>query len=72
MRLIGLRSTMPLNSSIFLGGNIVLILEEDKEIVEVIMNMWHNAYRPNGGLGMALVVERDGIVTKFKKMPRKL
>jgi len=63
-----------------LGGNIVLVLEEGKEIVEVplshsqavIVNTWHNAYRPNGGLGIALVVERGDVRTKFKKMPFKL
>lgn len=33
----------------------------------VIVNTWHNAYRPKGDKGMALVIEKDNISTRWKK-----
>lgn len=33
----------------------------------VIVNEWHNAYRPKGKKGIALVIEKDNISTKWKK-----
>jgi len=57
-------------------GKIVLLLSHDsKEVVEVpmkeevvyIVDEWHNAYRPNGEEGVALVIERTDIETKFLK-----
>ncbi len=59
------------------GGSIVLVLSEDgKEIIEVpmekntiyIVNEWHNAYRPKGVKGAALVIEKTDIKTEFLKL----
>jgi len=57
-------------------GSIVLVLEENGEIKEVpleygklyIVEEWHNAYRPQGKEGIALVVERPSIKTEFKNV----
>ncbi len=58
-------------------GSITLILSRDgKKITEVpmekniiyIVDEWHNAYRPEGVEGVALVIEREDIKTKFLKL----
>ncbi len=59
------------------SGRIILVLSNDlKEIREVemepkkiyIINEWHNAYRPNGENGLALVIEKPTIKTEYAKM----
>jgi len=59
------------------SGRIVLVLSNDlKEIREVemesgeiyIVNEWHNAYRPNGEKGVAIVIEKVNIKTEFAKL----
>jgi len=59
------------------SGRIVLVLSNDlKEIREVemepgeiyIVNEWHNAYRPNGEKGVAIVIEKINIKTEFAKL----
>ncbi len=60
-------------------GSIVLVLMENEEIKEVpmekgkiyIVDTWHNAYRPNGSKGVALVIERPDIRTEYKSLERK-
>ena len=55
-------------------GNIVLVIGENGKIHEVgmeaekayIIEEWHNAYRPEGAEGLALVIERTNIRTEFK------
>ena len=56
-------------------GNIALVLMNEKgKLQEVpmekgkvyIVNTWHNAYRPEGGKGIALVIERPDIKTEYK------
>jgi len=58
-------------------GSIVLVLSNDlREIREVVMepgrlyviDEWHNAYRPNGVEGVALVVERTGVRTEYARI----
>ncbi|RLG72997.1 MAG: hypothetical protein DRO23_09675 [Thermoprotei archaeon] len=58
-------------------GSIVLVLSENgKEIIEVpmeentiyIVNEWHNAYRPKGVKGVALVIEKTNVKTEFLKL----
>lgn len=58
-------------------GSIVLVLSPDGEkVIEVpmeggklyIVTEWHNAYRPNGSPGTALVIERVGIKTEYIKL----
>lgn len=58
-------------------GSITLVLSRDgKEIVEVpmeknviyIVDEWHNAYRPRGKEGVALVIERVDVKTEFLKL----
>ncbi|MEM2180369.1 MAG: hypothetical protein QXP32_06100 [Nitrososphaeria archaeon] len=55
-------------------GKIVLVLSADgKSFVEVpieksiiyVVNEWHNAYRPNGVEGIALVIEKTNVKTEF-------
>jgi len=57
-------------------GKIVLVLSSDgKEIKEVemekdkiyIVTEWHNAYRPDGAEGIALVIEAPDINTEYMK-----
>jgi len=33
-----------------------------------IVNEWHNAYRPNGEKGVAIVIEKINIKTEFAKL----
>ncbi len=56
-------------------GEIVLVLSEDlRSFMEVkmvpnklyIIDEWHNAYRPEGVKGVALVIERTGVKTQYK------
>ena len=58
-------------------GMMVLLLSKDgKSIVEkpmeegkiYIVEEWHNAYRPSGCEGVALVVERTDIKTEYVKI----
>ncbi len=57
---------------ILLEGDIILVLSEGKGIKELRMEKgkaylvteWHNAY----GKGLALVVEREGVKTEFRRM----
>lgn len=57
-------------------GSMVLVVEEDGNLREVpleygklyIVEEWHNAYRPGGKEGVALVVERPDIKTEFKEV----
>jgi len=57
-------------------GSVVLVIEENGELKEVpleygklyIVEEWHNAYRPCGKEGIALVVERPYIKTEFKEV----
>ena len=55
----------------------MLVLSENgKEIIEVpmeentiyIVSEWHNAYRPKGVKGIALVIERTNVKTEFLKL----
>jgi len=58
-------------------GSIVLVLSSDlRGVREVVMepgrlyvvDEWHNAYRPNGVEGVALVVERTGVRTEYARI----
>jgi len=58
-------------------GKIILLLSEDsKNVVEkpmeegkiYIVTEWHNAYRPNGCEGVALVIERLDIETEYAEI----
>lgn len=58
-------------------GRIVLVLSSDlKELREVemepgkiyIVDEWHNAYRPNGVEGIALVIEKPDIKTEYAEI----
>ncbi|RLG79630.1 MAG: hypothetical protein DRO40_12520 [Thermoprotei archaeon] len=58
-------------------GEIILVLSRDlKEIKEVpmepgklyIIDEWHNAYRPNGKNGVALVIERTNVKTIYTRI----
>lgn len=58
-------------------GRIILVISSDlREIKEVemkpgniyIINEWHNAYRPNGVDGLALVIEKPDIKTEYAKL----
>jgi len=59
-----------------IDGNVTLVLGSEDETVDVPLNKnqaiivetWHNAYRPTGGLGLILVIERDGVKTEFKSV----
>ncbi len=62
---------------LLLEGKVVLVLSEDgAELREVpmergklyVVTEWHNAYRPGNCRGVALVVERTGISTTYKKL----
>ncbi len=56
---------------VLLEGDITLVLSEGKGLKELkiekgkayLVTEWHNAY----GKGLALVVERDGVKTEFKR-----
>lgn len=55
-------------------GRIVLVLSSGDELEEVemeegkiyIVECWHNAYRPEGSPGVALVVERPSVKTEYR------
>ncbi len=61
---------------VLLRGSIVLVVEEGGVVREVpmepgklyVVEEWHNAYRPGGCEGVALVVERPGVRTEFKEV----
>ncbi len=64
---------------LLIKGKIVLLLSNDgREIIEkpmekgkiYIVTEWHNAYRPNGSEGVALVIERTDIETEYVKLRR--
>ena len=70
---------VPEHSALFLliRGRIVLLLSKDgRSIVEkpmeegkiYIVEEWHNAYRPGGCEGVALVIERMDIKTEYVKI----
>ncbi len=55
-------------------GNIVLVLSEDGNMLREIplrknnlyvITEWHNAYRPDGKEGIALVIEHPAIKTEY-------
>ena len=60
---------------LLLEGKVTLVLLEGKKHKKVplkkneivIVSTWHNAYRPKGGKGVVLVIERDNISTQWKK-----
>ncbi len=60
---------------LLLEGKMTLVLLKSKGREEiplkkdeaVIVDTWHNAYRPRGCKGVALVVEKDNISTQWKK-----
>lgn len=61
-------------------GDVTLVLEEEPgNIIQVplskrqaiVVETWHNAYRPSGKYGLCLVIERDGVKTEFKEMKEK-
>jgi hypothetical protein len=59
-----------------IDGEVNLVLKEDKEIKElplkkdevVIVDTWHNGYRPMGKNGICLVIERDKNPTRYMKI----
>jgi hypothetical protein len=59
-----------------IDGNVTLVLGSEDGTVDVpldknqaiFVGTWHNAYRPMGGFGLVLVVERDGVKTEFKNV----
>lgn len=59
---------------LLLQGKVTLVLLEGnkrrkvplKKDEVVIVNTWHNAYRPKGGKGVVLVIEKDNISTRRK------
>ena len=61
---------------LLLEGKVTLILLEGnkrrkvplKKGEVVIVNTWHNAYRPKGGKGVVLVIEKDNISTQWKRV----
>lgn len=61
---------------LLLEGKVTLVLLENKRRKEVplkkdkvvVVNTWHNAYRPKGAKGVALVIERDNIATQWKRV----
>lgn len=60
---------------LLLQGKVTLVLLKHKRRKEVplkndeivIVNTWHNAYRPKGSKGVALVIEKDNISTQWRK-----
>ena len=61
---------------LLLQGKVTLVLLKHKKYKEiplkkheiVIVNTWHNAYRPKGSKGVVLVIERDNISTQWKRV----
>ncbi len=59
-----------------IDGKVTLILKENGEIKElplkkdevVVVDTWHNGYRPMGKKGVCLVIERDRNPTKYIKI----
>ncbi len=58
-------------------GKIILVISKDGKTVEevemdkgkiYIVNEWHNAYRPMGCEGIALVVEAPDIETIYRRL----
>ncbi len=55
-------------------GKVTLVVSSGEEIEEVemepgrayIVEGWHNAYRPEGGEGVAMVIEKDGVTTELR------
>lgn len=58
-------------------GRIVLVLSQGEGLEELemkegriyIIECWHNAYRPRGSPGVALVVERPNVRTEYRPLP---
>ncbi|ABL77425.1 cupin domain-containing protein [Thermofilum pendens] len=62
---------------VLLEGEITLVVSEDgSELREVkmepgklyVVDEWHNAYRPGGRRGVALVVEAPGVETEYMEV----
>ena len=57
-------------------GRVVLVLSSGDGLEEVemregriyIVDCWHNAYRPGGSPGIALVVERPSVKTEYRPL----
>jgi len=57
-------------------GKIVLVLSNGERLEEIemkegiiyIVECWHNAYRPRGAPGVALVVERSDVETEYRPL----
>lgn len=53
--------------------NLVVLKKNEKRKISlkknqiIIINDWHNAYRPKDKKGIVLVIERDNISTEWKK-----
>jgi len=61
-----------------LKGNITLVVEERKKLKKIrlkplapiLVTSWHSGFCPNGQYsGIALVIERDIFMTRYKKIP---
>ncbi len=61
---------------ILVKGKMILVVADGNNLEEIemkhnipyIVTGWHNAYRPKGTEGVALVIERDGVKTEYRNI----
>ena len=61
---------------ILVDGRVTLVLSDGDRLEEVemekgkayVVEAWHNAYRPGGVHGIALVVERPDVKTEYRRL----